>query len=392
MWAFLTTVLGFTMLSFVSFPLIAQLSVFALLSLSFSYFQFTFLYPYFQLEPKPNRVKLSFDRGLKKILPVNGVFIFSLIAIVYASINMEFDYNLQNLDYDNKDLKAKQALIQDALPNRATLLIEAESLDLLITRVKALKKETPSLSSLADFTLSQAEFEEKREALAQYDFVVLKRLLEISAENSGFKKGYFSEAYKFVEKIPTEYQPSLEVFKTLGYEVIVREHLFYTIATLPKKELEKFSPVAGVSIIDTATLIGSSMGAMFKSLLLYLLLSFLAVVTIVLMIVREKSILALNFILFPIAVILLYLSFFQINIMHLFSIIIIIVAGIDYGIYMSRENSTETKEAIFYSLFTTFSGFGILIWSSIGAIHSIGEVITIGILAILILVLFLKNK
>ena len=78
--------------------------------------------------------------------------------------------------------------------------------------------------------------------------------------------------------------------------------------------------------------------------------------------------------------------------MHLFSIIIIIVAGIDYGIYMSRENSTETKEAIFYSLFTTFSGFGILIWSSIGAIHSIGEVITIGILAILFLVLLIKNK
>ena len=76
--------------------------------------------------------------------------------------------------------------------------------------------------------------------------------------------------------------------------------------------------------------------------------------------------------------------------MHLFSIIIIVVAGVDYGIYMSHENSKETKEAIFYSLLTTFSGFGILVLSDIGAIHSIGVVITLGILAILFLVLFLK--
>jgi hypothetical protein len=49
----------------------------------------------------------------------------------------------------------------------------------------------------------------------------------------------------------------------------------------------------------------------------------------------------------------------------------------------------ETKEAIFYSLFTSFSGFGILVLSSIGAIHSIGVVITVGVLSILFLVFFM---
>jgi predicted exporter len=77
--------------------------------------------------------------------------------------------------------------------------------------------------------------------------------------------------------------------------------------------------------------------------------------------------------------------------MHLFSIIIIIVAGIDYGIYMNQENAKETIEAIFYSLLTSFSGFGILVLSSIGAIHAIGVVITIGILSILFLVMFLRK-
>jgi len=131
------------------------------------------------------------------------------------------------------------------------------------------------------------------------------------------------------------------------------------------------------------------MQRMFKSLFFYIVVSFIAIVFIISFIVKEKAILALNFILFPIAVVLFYLSFIQVNLMHLFSIIIIIVAGIDYGIYMSQESSKETNEAILYSLFTTFSGFGILILSSVGAIHSIGEVITIGILSILFLVLFL---
>jgi len=129
---------------------------------------------------------------------------------------------------------------------------------------------------------------------------------------------------------------------------------------------------------------------MFDSLLFYLSLSFVSVSIIIAWVTRAKTILALDFILFPIAMILLYLSVVGINIMHLFSIIIIIVAGIDYGIYMSsNEKSDETKEAIFYSLLTSFSGFGILVFSSIGAMHSIGVVITIGILAILLLVMFL---
>lgn len=130
---------------------------------------------------------------------------------------------------------------------------------------------------------------------------------------------------------------------------------------------------------------------MFSSLLIYLSLAFMAMLLIIFYTAKEKSLLALNFIFFPVAMILLYLSFSAINIMHLFSIIIIIVSGVDYGIYMTKEESFETKEAIFYALLTSFSGFGILILSSIGAIHSIGVVITIGLLSILVLMLWLKK-
>lgn len=390
MWGFLTTILGFFMLEFVAFPLIAQLSVFAMLSLALSYFQFTFLYPYFGFLPKERRVNVAPLFKLPKFLPVNALFILSLLTIFYAGYNVEFDTNLRNLDYDNKPLKAKEEMIQKSMTKTATLLIEAQSFDELVERALRLKTEVPSTHSLADFALTQKEFNRKRALFEEYDFATLKVFLNQSAKAEGFKEGYFKNAYDFVENIPKTYAPKIETFKRLGYEVLKKEDKFYTIATINREDIKLLTTIKGVSLIEAKELIASTMQSMLKSLLWYLLLAFISIVVIIAFIAKRKILLALNFILFPVAMILLYLSFFQINIMHLFSIIIIIVAGIDYGIYVSQENSHATNEAIFYSLLTSFSGFGILVLSNIGAIHSIGEVIMIGILSIFLLVFFLK--
>jgi len=386
---FLTTILGFGLLQFVEFPLIAQLSVFAMISLSFSYFQFTFIYPYFGFTPQPNRLDLSFLNRFKKILPTHTVFIFSIFTIIYASFTIEFDYNLKNLDYQNIELQEKQKIIQENLPQTTTLLIEASSPEELIKKAHSLQKIFPSIHSISNFAFSQEEFDRRRKNIQEYPFKELKKRLETEAKKLGFKEGYFSHAYDFVETIPHTYQADLTALKKLGYEVLKSNGLFYTIATIDKNiKIEEERLQEGVYRIDGAKLIKKTTKKMFESLILYMFIASLAILSIILFWLREKTILALNFILFPIAIILLYLSFVDINIMHLFSIIIIIVAGIDYGIYMSQESSKETTEAIFYSLLTSFSGFGILILSSIGAIHSIGVVITMGIVSILFLVLF----
>jgi len=392
LWAFLTTLLGFFMLSFVAFPLIKQLAIFAMLSLSFSYFQFTFLYPYLKLEAKDKRLNILSITRLKQSLPFTLVFIFSIVTIIYAGTNLKFDYNFQNLDYDNQVLKVKQKTIEDAMPLKRAILMEGNTLDELVVRARALEKEIPSANSFVSFALTQDEVEKKLEIFEAYDFATLTELLNKSARDIGFKVGYFSDAYAFNKNIPKTYNPDIEAFKRLGYEIIKDSAKFYSVATIDSRELVLFTESEGLSLIDSATLLSSSLAKMFDSLLFYLFISFSSLVLIIFFIVRKKVVLALIFILFPMAMILLYLSFFQVNIMHLFSMIVIVVAGIDYGIYMSKENSTRTNEAILYSLLTTFSGFGILLFSSIGAIHSIGEVITIGIVSILFLILFLKSK
>ena len=394
--AFSTTLLGFILLAFVEFPLISQLSIFAIISLSFSYFQFTFIYPYFGFKPKDNRLNIIFLTKIKKILPINIVFIFSLITILYASFTIEFDYNLKNLDYQNIELQKRQAIIQDNLPEKTTLLIEAKSIESLLEKAHSLKEMSPHSNSIADFTLTQKEFNNKYKSIKNYEFKKLKELLVNNAKLLGFKDGYFKNAYTFIDAIPKKYSANLTALKILGYEVVEKEEQFYTIATVPKDTLIEKNLQQGIYIINGLELIKKTTKNMFESLIFYLFISFFSIIGIIFILLKKRTLLALNFILFPIAMILLYLSIININIMHLFSIIIIIVAGIDYGIYMSQEssqtNSLATKEAIFYSLLTSFSGFGILILSSIGAIHAIGVVITIGISAILFLVLFLKNS
>ena len=67
--------------------------------------------------------------------------------------------------------------------------------------------------------------------------------------------------------------------------------------------------------------------------------------------------------------------------------VILIAIGIDYGIYMSHtQKPSQTIKAVKYSLLSTFAGFGVLIFSSINALHSIGTVITTAMLAIFILI------
>jgi predicted exporter len=393
--AFFTTALGFMLLQFVSFPLISQLSIFALISLSFSYFQFTFIYPLFKLTPKDKRISISFLSRTKPLLPINILFVFSILIIAYAGSTLKFDYDLKNLDYDNQALKAKQNIIQDHMPQKTTLLLEAQSLDALVTLAHAIQKEIPSLNALSKLALTQDQFTKKLAEIKHYDFTTLSHLINTQSKVLGFKSSYFTDAYAFVEHIPTVYTIDPDTFKKLGYEIIEKNQKFYTLATLNKSDLPLLNIREGIHIIHVQKLLRDTITKMFSNLLLYLGLAFIAMLLIILYTAREKTVLALNFILFPIAMILLYLSFSAINIMHLFSIIIIIVAGVDYGIYMAQKDnhteSTRTKEAIFYSLLTSFSGFGILVLSSIGAIHSIGVVISIGIASIFILILFLQR-
>ncbi len=389
--SWITTILGLTLLQFVSFPLISQLAIFATISLSFAYFQFTFIYPLFNFTPKSNRVKIDSIFVSKKLVSANFIWLLSIVIIIYASFTMVFDYDLKNLDYDNKELKQTQNMIEkDILKTTSVILIEANNTQELILKTKQLKTLAQSINSLDRITLTHNQFIQKLNLLNSYDFDTLKQVLNSISKEVGFKDGYFSSSYDFIKHIPKSYSLDLRALKEFNYEILKINNKFYTLATIENKEIQNIKNIDNVYPIKASKLIKKSAKEVFKSLTIYMFISFFSIVILISLIARKKTIFTLSFILFPVAMILLYLSFFNINIMHLFALIIIIIAGIDYGIYTMQKDTIQTKEAIFYSLLTTFSGFGVLALSDIGAMHSIGIVVLIGILSILFLVLFLK--
>ena len=95
-----------------------------------------------------------------------------------------------------------------------------------------------------------------------------------------------------------------------------------------------------------------------------------------------------SYALLPAALILLLLGA-HFTIIHIFMLFILISFGVDYGIYMRHANSLEkeTISAIVASLISAFAGFGVLVFSDIGALHTMGLVSCIGIGAILVLLM-----
>ena len=121
-------------------------------------------------------------------------------------------------------------------------------------------------------------------------------------------------------------------------------------------------------------------------------LSLILIVVLLAIFTKRKFLYALNFLLFPIALIFIILSYTSINILHLFMTFIIIGLSIDYAIYSTKSSSKATKKAILFSSLSSFAGFAVLIFSNTASLFSIGVVATLGITAILILTLFQKVK
>jgi len=383
LYGFLTTVIAFTIFSFIPVPLISQISVFSVLSLSFAYILFTFIFPYLDIKNSNSTIK---KESIKPFLSANTIFAVSIVLIIYSSFNLKLDLNIRNLDYQNISLQNLQKIFKNSTTSSLKpVIVEANSEDELISNLEQLDKTVDKTFSLATFIKSKHSYKERLKVLSSYDFKRLNRVVNRYADEVGFKKGYFKDAYKF--NIPKEIKSvDFNIFKSLLLSVYKHKGKLYSIALVSKDaDLSRFDFVTD---IDVKEMFNRSSKDIYKNLILFG--SFVLVVILILLFISVKSkiIYALNYILFPLALsVASVVTFSELNIMHLFSLIILVAIGIDYGIYMSNsKQTTDTALAIRYSLLSTFAAFGVLIFSSIVALNSIGVIITLGCIAIYILI------
>ncbi len=388
LYGFLTTTAAFGIFSFIPIPIISQISFFAVASLSFAYILFTFVFPKLQIREQSQNIVV---KNSSKKLSASLFFIISILLLSFSAYNIKLDNNIRNLDYQNTKLMKLEGFFKSSIKtNLKPLIIQAKSKDELLSNLHQLHKELPYSFSFASFIQDNKSCEKRKKLLKSYDFDRLNTLVNEEASKIGFKDYYFKESYSFTKDLPKCKTPDLEIFNSYSLYTYNDEKRYYTIALVD--DISKASLFAFVTNIDVKKMFKKQAKQMYRDLAFYSFIVLITVFILLLISVKSKFLYALNFIIFPSSLTLASLTmFYTINLMHLFSLIILIAIGIDYGIYMSNTSKqTNTILAIRYSLLSTFAGFGVLVFSSIVALESIGMVISLGIVSIFVLIRSMK--
>ena len=376
-YAFLTTVSGFGILYFADFPLIQQLALFGIAALAFSYFQFSYLFASWQFEPKEKRIRL---RAISKgFINSKIVLIISLLLLGSALSKLHFSGDLRQLDYQNDKLLTLQEKIKTGASDERAVLVYGSSLDELLEKMEYIQNEHTSFRSLAKISRSKEGFDNYLQMLKEIDFTILREELERDATKIGFRAGTFSGAYAFINDVHYS-KPDLTIAKALGFETLqLDDGRWMSLAFIDASQSKALPYDADLVLLEASTLLQKGVEDVLDQLVLIAALTFGFITLLLIALLKKRALIAMNYVLFPLGVIAMTLAIIgSFSVMHLFALIIVMVAGIDYGIYMS-DVQEETDEAIYYAMLTTFAGFGIFVFSHIGALHHIGLVIALGI-------------
>lgn len=320
-YGFFTSFIGFFICLFIPFPLLAQLSLYAMICLLVSYLSFGILYQFIGFK------KPIFYRKLRRFRKAKiSSKIIACVAIVALGLsipNIELDYNLDRMDYQNKARLADKDYFKSALGESKEILIFSDSRDDLQGKAYQIAQITNIKSDIRNLSI---------------------------VEHNG----------KFYSAISVD---SVDKIKDLDF--------------VESRSVEELS--------------NEITSGIYKPMLLILAVVISSMIVIVLLITRSLT--SLVYIIAPLAAIFLYFLGIKVNIMHLFSLLIVVVSSIDYGIYVKKEGENiKTLHAIIFSALTTIAGFGFLAFSKILALKSFGITIIIGLGVILMLLLFQRRS
>lgn len=386
LFGFLTTVSAFFILSFTSFLLIKQIAVFSILSLAVSYLHFAFLYP--KIGFKMFVAKENVSNINLRFLNAKIFFVVSSVILIISPLWIHFDLNLKNLDYDNKTLKQTEEFFSEQLDayENVTFALKAESIDTLITHAQTIQQEVASAHIPLASLLSHQSYETNRAILESMS--LLKHRLNVEAEKLGFKKEYFKYAYDSQKPFVNYTQESI---RSYDIDIVKVNGSYVTYGTVSKNKYQKVLAYDFVESLSIKERFEESMRASIGTLLKLGILALVVIVILLYYIAKGTMMYAIIFLIFPLAMVGVYAYFADINILHIFMLFVILSIGVDYAIYLSGKNDALTQKAISYSLISTFSGFGVLVLSSVNALFSMGMVATIGIVSIFVLLVFMKG-
>jgi predicted exporter len=375
---FITTFGVFIIFSFIDIELFSQLAIFCAISLLVAFIIFSCLFVYLDIK------SAIFKEDNQQVNSFNPLYIVivSISMLIYVYNNLSFDNNLKNLDYQNEKLisiskKFKEGFGSDKYQS---VIISAKNEESVLQKYEELLISYPDMLGIGKYVLSRKKCEKRLEQLKLYNFKKVKTLINSYSKEIGFTD-IFKDAYAEINSL----ECNMNIIEDMKFKIIKDGNTYYTMALVDKKESIKDRQ--NVKIVNLSKSLASDTKIMKNTLVNYMLFSILFIIIILFFIAKFEMFYPLTYLLFPISTVLFVISLLgEINIMHIFALVILLAIGIDYGIYMHKTKTAEkTKKAIKYALLSTFSGFGVLVFSSTVALHSIGLVITVGIVSIFFL-------
>lgn len=384
----ITTVGSLFIISFTEFTLIKQICYFAIFSLIISYLLFTFLFPHLHIkQPKHLFTIYPFNLRINNFIILGVGFILLFITLG----NIKIDTNIKNLDIDNTNLTKLHQFFNKHLKqdNSTAVLIKANTIKELIDNGYHLKNSYPHSKSPIFLIPSQKEYTKKQTLWKTNSLGALnQKTIEISKE-LGFRESTFKQSYQFNTITLPEY--NYQYLQNFGIKKFNDYYITYAIVS--NKNYANVLKESYVKPLSLKDLFSKDLESAVNSLSNLGVITLCFILLMIYFAVKEKFFKAVNFILLPVSIALSISFFYEINILHLFMIVVLISIGIDYGIYTnSKEFDTNTNKAIIYSLLSTFAGFGVLILSNTNALYSIGITATLGIISLLILLILQKGN
>lgn len=383
----ITTVGSLFLISFVEFTLLKQICYFAIFSLITSYLLFTFLFPYLKIkQPKHLFSFKPFVFNLNHFV----IFIVSIILLFTAISSIKLDTNIKNLDVENTNLTKLHQFFNTHMKQEDTtaVLVTGKTIKELVDNGYHLKTNYQNSKSPIYSIPSHKAYYKKQEQWEKNNFNNLnKKVIEIST-NLGFRESTFKKSYQIENIILPTY--NYELLQSFSIKKFNDYYISYAIVSNKNyADVLKESYVKPLTLKDLFT---KDLEAAVTSLSKLGFITLCFILIMIYVAVKEKFFNAVNFILLPVAITLCLSFYYEINILHIFMMIVLISIGIDYGIYMnSKEFDNNTHRAIIYSLLSTFAGFGVLIFSNINALYTIGITASLGIVSIIILLSLQKG-
>ena len=391
LYGFLTTFAGFLIFSFVEFPLIQQVCVFAMISLVLSYIQFVFIFPLIGFKKAQPFSQFHFSIPL----PYRAITMVSIVAIIIALPFVKIDTNIKTLDYQNKALMKEEKFFKDAIKKEGftPILIEASSIDELIQRSNLIKKSFKNTTLPLSYFVDKAFYQQREKELEALNLKRAKEQIEEEALKLGFRAGFFAKAYDEALLHPIYTELDMTTLGAMGFDVIYKNNTYFTYGLVKNHDIVAVQKLGFAYSIDAKEMFLNSLQKVMHQLMLGGILAMGFIASMLFLVCRKTLALSASYVLLPTALILLLAFTGTFTIAHLFMLFIMMLFGIDYGIYMSNEKSFEdgTKSAILFSIVDTFAGFGVLIFSDIGALHGMGLVSCIGTVAIFLLLMGRKS-